>query len=81
MEVDTGTAVIMGLGTGTAAVMGLETAAMILTAETDMEPVADMEPAMADIIMADIILADMAEDAVVKPSLFRRPGICEIISV
>lgn len=80
----------MGLGTRTAAVMGLETAAMILTAETNMKPAADMEPAMelaadmaamADIIMADIILADMAEDAVVKPSLFRRPGICEIISV
>lgn len=81
----------MGLGTGTAAVMGLETAAMILAAETNMKPAADMEPAMelaadmaaamADIIMADIILADMAEDAVVKPSLFRRPGICEIISV
>lgn len=50
------------------------TAAMILTAETDMA-------AMAGIIMGDIILAGMAEDAVVKIPLFRWTGICEIISV
>lgn len=75
----------MGLGTGTVAVMGLETAAMILAAETDMEPAMGpaMGPAadMAGIIMGDIILAGMAEDAVVKIPLFRWTGICEIISV